>query len=160
MTTEQIKQKLIDELGFSMPFAINVANRANGATPGHIVAALYKASGDVVPVRQVDQICKTFTPELALNLSMLKLLPHGTIFATGIGVDEPDGINMANTSKALRWVAVRRQGPNDWCIYCSLIVSPKHDHEYVRRHGDKVHDDRTIRRLIPCTDEAFARYGR
>jgi len=42
-----------------------------------------------------------------LTLEDLKNLEPNTIFAKGIIVDSPEGINMARSGKMLRWVAVR-----------------------------------------------------
>ena len=76
------------------------------------------------------------------------------IFAEGIALDNQYGINMFRTGKQLRWVAVRGGAP-DWKIYCHYIEKSK---EEVTSNGDKVCDKETIRKLVPCTDEAFKMY--
>jgi len=76
------------------------------------------------------------------------------IFADGMALDNPYGINMTRSSKLLRWVAVRGGAP-DWKIYCHFGDKTK---EEVASNGDKIHDEETIRRLVPCTDEAFKMY--
>lgn len=91
---------------------------------------------------------------------MLKLTPDDIrnmkpgIFAEGIALDNQYGINMTRSGKMLRWVAVRGGAP-DWKIYCHLAEKSK---EEIASTGDKIHDDETIRRLVPCTDEAFEMY--
>lgn len=91
-----------------------------------------------------------------LTYDMLSMMPEYTIFATGQASDSPEGINMTNSGKMLRWVAI--SGSNkDWCIYC-------HWHHYlinwIACNGDKVRDPGTIRKLVPCSDDAYARYRR
>ena len=54
----------------------------------------------------------------------------------------------------IRWIAVRGQ-IHDWKIYC---LWADQDWEEIKRVGDKIHDDETIRRLVPCDDEAFKMY--
>jgi hypothetical protein len=61
---------------------------------------------------------------------------------------------MTGSGRQLRWVAVRGGAP-DWKIYCHWIEKSK---EEVASNGDKVCDKETIRRLVPCTDEAFKMY--
>lgn len=89
-----------------------------------------------------------------LTLKKLKEMEPGTIFDSGLIVDSPEGINMTNSKKMLKWVAVRG-GIHDWCIYCHWsIVS----HDYVKRHGDKIYSKDNIKKLVPCDDEAFKMY--
>lgn len=88
-----------------------------------------------------------------LTLEMLKKMDPG-IFAKGEMVDSPLGINITNSGKMLRWVAVRG-GMYDWTIYCHWAFN---SFEFVKQQGDKVFTKETIRRLIPCTDEAFQMY--
>lgn len=89
-----------------------------------------------------------------LTLKMLKDMPPKTIFATGTMFDVEGGLFMANTGKELRWVA-ERGGIHDWTIYCHFA---DRDIEWIRRHGDKVCDDRHIRKLVECDDCAFKMY--
>jgi hypothetical protein len=89
-----------------------------------------------------------------LTLEKLKSMEPKTIFASGLDHDSPGGVNMTGSGKAVRWVAVRG-GIHDWCIY---VHWSDRTIEEIRRAGDKVCDKETIRRLVPCTDEAFAMY--
>ena len=89
-----------------------------------------------------------------LTLTALKNMKPDTIFARGEVVDGPEGINMENSGIRLRWLAVRG-GIHDWAIYCAFGEATEQD---TRDSGDKVHDSETIKRLVPCTDEAFEMY--
>lgn len=89
-----------------------------------------------------------------LTLEDLKNLEPGTIFAKGVIIDSPEGINMTRSGKMLRWVAVRGE-VWDWAIYCHWATS---SYEYVRDYGDKVYDGHNIKRLVTCDDEAFKSY--
>ena len=89
-----------------------------------------------------------------VTLEQLKAMKPNAIFATGTANDDPEGLFMANTNRLLRWVAVRG-GIWDWAIYCHFA---DRDEEWIKRHGDKVHDEKHIRKLVPCDDEAFSMY--
>ena len=89
-----------------------------------------------------------------VTLEQLKAMKPNAIFATGTANDDPEGLFMANTNRLLRWVAVRG-GIWDWAIYCHFA---DRDEEWIKRHGDKVHDEKHIRKLVPCDDEAFTMY--
>lgn len=88
-----------------------------------------------------------------LTVEMLEEMEPG-VFAQGTVSDNPVGINMTNSDRLLRWVAVRGDAP-DWRIYCHWAES---DFDFVRTNGDKVTSEINIRKLVPCTDEAFAEY--
>ena len=90
-----------------------------------------------------------------LTLEKLKEMKPNTIFASGIALDNPDGINMMNQGVELRWVA-QRGGIHDWCIY----VHYKHlyNNQQVADFGDKVFSSETIRKLVPCDEAAFKMY--
>lgn len=89
-----------------------------------------------------------------LTLEQLKILPPNTIFATGTLSDSEDGLFMTGSGKELRWVAVRG-GIDDWAVYAYFA---EYSEEYIKNHGDKVHDERNIRRCVECDGEAFSRY--
>ena len=89
-----------------------------------------------------------------LTRDMLAAMPADTIFATGVLIDDENGLFMTGSGKELRWCAVRG-GIDDWAIYCHFADN---DEEWIRRHGDKVHDERNIKRCVPCNDRAFERY--
>lgn len=89
-----------------------------------------------------------------LTLQMLKDMEPETIFATGVVIDNPSGINMTNSDEKLRWVACRG-GIHDWAIYIHIAG---YDEDWVKRHGDKVHSYEHIKKLVPCDDEAIEMY--
>lgn len=89
-----------------------------------------------------------------LTLQQLKDMEPDTIFATGETTDDPNGANMTGSGQALKWVATRG-GIHDWAIY---IHTADKSEEWIKRQGDKIHNRETIKKLVPCDDEAFAMY--
>ena len=87
---------------------------------------------------------------------MLKEMSEG-IFAQGETVDSPEGANMANTGKVIKWVAVRGY-IHDWAIYTDNPYSPQPSYAGVRDLGDKVHNRESVKKLVPCDEEALAMY--
>ena len=88
-----------------------------------------------------------------LTIKKLKAMKQG-IFDTGEAIDGPDGINMTNSGKMLRWVAVRGY-VYDWTIYCGLAEQSE---SYIRDMGDKIYSRDVIKRLVACDDEALGMY--
>lgn len=105
-----------------------------------------------------------------LTLKQLKEMKPG-IFAKGTFIDNPEGCNMANTGKEVRWVAVRGD-IEDWCIYSQNPYyiddfSPKvmaigysgiWDWQKIADEGDKISSENNIKKLVPCDEEAFKMY--
>lgn len=89
-----------------------------------------------------------------LTLQQLKDMEPGTIFATGITTDDTNGANITGSGRNLRWVATRG-GIHDWAIYIQSEDWPESE---VKRMGDKVHNENTVRALVPCDDEAMEMY--
>lgn len=91
-----------------------------------------------------------------LTIEQLNEMPSHTIIATGITKNSPGGIYMTDSNKDhfMRWVAKRGE-INDWAIY---IHWANHDEKFVMELGDKVRDEKNIKKLVPCTDEAFEKY--
>jgi len=89
-----------------------------------------------------------------LTLQKLKGMMPDTIFATGLAVDSPEGLNMTNSGKELRWVAVRGR-ICDWAIYTHFA---EHALEWIKAHGDKVFSENHIRKFVPCNNESFQMY--
>ena len=92
-----------------------------------------------------------------LTLEMFKKMKPG-MFAKGESVDSPSGINMTGSGKMLKWVAVRGGGIWDWAIYCNLAED--NSYEWICASGYKVYSEATIRRLVPCDNEAYKMYRR
>lgn len=91
-----------------------------------------------------------------LTLKKLKELPESQVFATGVVENSPEGVYMTDNRKGhkMRWVA-KRGTIHDWAIY---IHWAEHDEDYVMKNGDKVRDEKNIRKLVPCDNEAFEMY--
>lgn len=89
-----------------------------------------------------------------LTLDHLKAMEPQTVFAHGVVMDNPLGVNMTGSGRDLAWVAVRGI-IHDWSIYIHWLES---GHEFARTNGDKVLTPAYIKRLVPCTDEAFDMY--
>ena len=91
-----------------------------------------------------------------LTLDKLKEMEPGTVFATGIISNSPEGVYMTDEryGDKLRWVA-KRGGIHDWAIY---IGWEEKSLEYVKDYGDKVYNEFNIKKLVPCTDEAYKQY--
>lgn len=89
-----------------------------------------------------------------LTLQQLKDMEPDTIFATGETKDGYDTVNMYGKGQDLKWVATRG-GIYDWAIY---IAPDDWDDLRIKQFGDKVHDRKSIKKLVPCTDEALEMY--
>ena len=106
---------------------------------------------------------------MQLTLKILKDLPRG-IFAQGTFIDSPEGVNIANTKKEVRWVAVRGD-IHDWAVYAQnpyYVESddPKvlavgyggvWDWEKIKREGDKIFSS-NAKKLIDADEEAMKMY--
>ena len=93
-----------------------------------------------------------------LTLDNLKEMKPDAIIGTGIIKNNPDGVYMTEyrLNEDLRWVAVRG-GYHDWTIYISWAENPI---GYIFRSGDKVSGKESIKKLVPCDEEAFQMYRR
>ena len=83
-------------------------------------------------------------------------LPAGEIFATGVLPNSPEGIFITDShyGDSLGWVAVKGHA-DDWCVYSHW---PEHSFEWIRKHGDKIHTEKYIKRCVPCDDKVFSKY--
>ena len=84
-----------------------------------------------------------------LTVEKLKNMQPEERFARGTGT-YPE-----LTNKEIRWVAVRGGGTHDWSIYYHLVDKSE---ETIAREGDKCFTQSVIKRLVPCSDEAYALY--
>lgn len=83
-----------------------------------------------------------------LTVNQLKAMPPLTIFATGLI------LNPRIYRERVRWIAQRGK-IYDWTIYYHL---PDWHIEQIAANGDKLCSDDLIKKLVPCTDEAFSLY--
>ena len=79
------------------------------------------------------------------------------IFVQGLTIDSPKGINIANTGKVIKWVAVRGN-IYDWAIYTDNPFIPQVSFFGVRDWGDKLHNREAVKKLVPCDEEALKMY--
>ena len=77
--------------------------------------------------------------------------PVGEVFATGVQPNSPEGIFMTRAGGELRWVATKGYA-NDWTIYCQWKDKSV---EWIKQHGDKLHNEDRIKLCVPCDDEVF-----
>jgi hypothetical protein len=89
-----------------------------------------------------------------LTLQQLKDMEPDTVFDTGLTTDDAKGINMTGSGQQLRWIATRG-GIHDWAIYTHLA---ERDSSWIKKFGDKVHNRKTVKKLVPCDDEALGMY--
>ena len=89
-----------------------------------------------------------------LTLQQLKDMKADIIFAAGKTTDDSQGINMSNSGQPLRWVAVRG-GIWDWAIYIDFAEKSI---AQIRDMGNKVTDEKNIKKLVDCDNEAFKMY--
>jgi hypothetical protein len=105
---------------------------------------------------------------IVLTTEALDLMPPDKIFMRGSFIDskEPGDDKIALcfpiSNKMVRWVAVRGD-ISDWCIFCENPHYQGTEWEFrsfedVKNRGDKIIMDINIKKLVPCTDEAFKRY--
>ena len=88
-----------------------------------------------------------------LTLEKLKKMKPNTVFEFKVS---------RNDERTFMWVAVRGD-IHDWAIYTSLNAVPMQDFwagdkQGIAKHGQKVHDEKTIKELVPSDDEAFKMY--
>jgi hypothetical protein len=91
-----------------------------------------------------------------LTVEYLNSIKPHTVFSKGTIENSPIGVWMTveNAGKELMWVA-KTGAIGDWSIY---IHWADRGYDYVVSNGDKVSSEANIKRLMPCTDEVFARY--
>ncbi len=89
-----------------------------------------------------------------LTIEKLKKMTPDTIFAKG----ETSVEDYWDVSKEMqiRWVAVRG-GIHDWAIYYQKTENNWSD-EMIRNNGEKMHNEISIKKCVPCDEEAFKMY--
>lgn len=81
-------------------------------------------------------------------------LSHGEVFATGVLPNSPEGLFMNGNGSELRWVATKGGG-NDWAIY---YLSSTESVEWIKEHGNKLHNPEHIKKCVSCEEEVFKLY--
>lgn len=89
-----------------------------------------------------------------MTIEVFNKIVSGTVFATGVLPNSPEGLYMTNSGGELRWIAKKGYG-DDWAIYCHWSYN---DEEWIKEHGDKVISETHIKRCVPCDDEVFKKY--
>jgi len=89
-----------------------------------------------------------------LTLKQFNQIEPGKTLAFGTIPNSPEGLFMTSTGGELKWVA-KKGWANDWTIYCHWSYNSE---EWIRRQGDKVCNENHIRKLVQCSDDAFAMY--
>jgi hypothetical protein len=110
-----------------------------------------------------------------LTVSKLKKMKPDTIFASGVGLIEHPWFNQANNiekdgrSTKVKWVAIRGY-MHDWAIYHSMDANINQEpyfngtehlnasDDLIARAGAKLHNEETIKKFVPCDDEALKMY--
>ena len=121
---------------------------------------------------ELENIYCLVDPLIPLSVDEFEKIPHDTIFSRGELPNSPEGLYMtdAQHGRMLRWMA-KKGGGNDWAIYCYWAKTghPFGDDneasaewetywDYIRVHGDKVKDDRNIRKCVNVSDEVMRLY--
>lgn len=90
-----------------------------------------------------------------LTVDQLKAMQPG-VFAKGEIANSTDGIYMTDERRGdtLVWVA-KRGGMHDWAIYAAW---KEQGYGFALSNGQKIATEKYIRKLVPCTDEAFKLY--
>lgn len=91
-----------------------------------------------------------------LTIEKLDAMRPETMIAHGICINCPDDIFMtrSNIGREMIWVAMRGE-VSDWTIYVGWKDTGL---DRIISNGDKLHNEKHIRKLVPCTVEAYERY--
>jgi len=89
-----------------------------------------------------------------MTIEQFDLIPNGEIFATGVLPNSPDGLFMTNNGGELRWIAQKGFG-YDWTIYCHWS---DHSEDWIAKHGDKIHNEKHIKKCVKCDEKTYNLY--
>ena len=89
-----------------------------------------------------------------ITLEEFNQVPNGTVFATGVLPNSPEGLFMTRDGGNLKWIA-KKGHANDWAIYCHWSYR---DEEWILKHGDKIHNKEHVKLCVPCSNEVFNSY--
>ena len=88
-----------------------------------------------------------------ITVQKLKLIDPLSIFASGIDIDNEQGINIASTNKLIKWVAVKGQFYT-WCIYVGMASK---SYQIIRDRGLKISLSEA-RTLLLAPEQVFELY--
>lgn len=96
-----------------------------------------------------------YNQPLLTDKKLDQMLP-GEIINIGITTNDEQGVYMTEDRKGTEmiWVA-KRGGIGDWAIYADW---KENGAARCISNGQKVTSEANIRKLVPCTDEAYKRY--
>lgn len=102
------------------------------------------------------------TTEILDFLSPEEIFKKGTFLDTKEVGENNIALCCPISNKIVRWVAVRGY-ISDWCIFCENPHYQGTEWEFcsfedIKNRGDKLCSENSIKKLVPCTDEAFNRY--
>ncbi len=89
-----------------------------------------------------------------LTLQQLKDMKSHTVIAKGETAVEDYWD--ASKEMQINWVAIRG-GIHDWAIYYQL-ADKNWNTEMIIEQGEKMHNETSIKKCVPCDEEAFKMY--
>jgi len=89
-----------------------------------------------------------------MNESEFRALPDGKVFARGVVLDGQPYFNFDRKERVLKWVA-KKGYARDWAIYLGLL---DWTWDEVERQGNKLHTEKLIRYLVPCSVSVIMLY--
>lgn len=115
---------------------------------GHTHARMACGEFDYADVAElIEQYLTEHNHVKLISMDYLKAVDPGFQFASGVANE----VGLHNST--VHWVA-KTGGAYDWAIYYHTSPSVYE----ILTQGAKIHTESIIRRLVPCTDEAFKRY--
>ena len=156
--------KLVNELEIMTTQAVEKSNNhieqpmseasIEARAAGSVISHIAKFLKELVLEEKAQKIEDANSKKLTLTMNMLNCIPPLTIIATGLSIDGPEGINLTNSKKELRWV-LKLGGFKDWVIY----VGPANNTiEEIERNGDKIGSPYNLAKLIDFSPEVEQRY--
>lgn len=92
-----------------------------------------------------------------LTEQIFNKIRDGEVFAGGFFVDCPEKILVTDTHNEIFWWAKKGHG-NDWAIYYASVLEYVPTQEFILKYGDKLYQEKFIRKLVDCSDDVFSRY--
>jgi len=91
-----------------------------------------------------------------IDMELFNKIPDGTVFLTGLTINDPNGVYMTNNrlGDLLMFVAKKGYG-HDWTLYFGWMEMGA---DYIAMNGDKSTFDENIRRCVNVTEDVFKLY--